>query len=63
MGGNIPDNYDFFRQHAGEQDAALDRCPVCSRCGDPIQDDYRYVIDDEDYCEDCMIARFRVANF
>ncbi len=60
---NIPDNYDFFRMHAMEQDAELEKCPVCSCCGDPIQDEYRYYIGGEDYCKDCMIACFRVPNF
>nr|DAG37521.1 MAG TPA: Four and a half LIM, LIM domain, PROTEIN BINDING [Caudoviricetes sp.] len=60
---NVPDNYDFFQQHEAEQDAKLEKCPVCSCCGDPIQDEYRYVIGDESYCEDCMIACFRVPNF
>ena len=60
---NIPDNYDFFRMHAMEQDAELEKYPVCSCCGDPIQEEYRYYIGGEDYCEDCMIACFRVPNF
>lgn len=27
--------------------------PHCSVCGEPIYDDYTYILDEEYYCEEC----------
>ena len=45
--------------HDAEQEAALEKLPVCSFCGEPIQDDYYFEIDGEIYCEEHMIELFR----
>jgi formylmethanofuran dehydrogenase subunit E len=50
----IPDNYDAFCQYDAEQQAALKRLPVCSECGERIQDEYCYEVNDEFICEQCM---------
>ena len=50
----IPDNYDAFCEHEAEQQAALKRLPVCSECGERIQDEYCYEVNDEYICEQCM---------
>ncbi len=42
-----------------EQQSALDKLPVCSYCGEPIQDDFCYVINDEIICEECLEENFR----
>jgi formylmethanofuran dehydrogenase subunit E len=42
-----------------EQQAALDKLPVCYYCGEPIQDDFCYEINDEIICEECLNANFR----
>lgn len=56
---SVPDNYDAFVQHQAEQDAWLEKRPVCSWCDKPIQDDYLYKVDEELYCESCMNELFR----
>ena len=56
---NVPDNYDAFVQHQAEQDAWLDKCPICEHCDKPIQDDYLYDVDGNIYCEKCMKELFR----
>ena len=55
----IPDNYDLFEQHEAEQQDRLDKLPTCICCGEPIQDEYCYEIDDELYCEKCMNDEYR----
>ena len=54
----IPDNYDLFCKHQDEQDNCLKRLPVCCECGEPIQDDFLYCIDDELFCKECMEDNF-----
>lgn len=55
----VPDNYDLFMQHEAEQDKQLEKLPTCSCCGEPIQDEYYYEINDELYCEECMKNEYR----
>ena len=55
----IPDNYDMYCIYQDEQDRWLEKLPVCSVCGEPIQDDFLFDVDDELYCEECMIDTFR----
>ena len=50
----IPDNYDRFARHDAEQEASLEMLPVCSECGEHIQDEYCFEINDEYICERCM---------
>lgn len=42
-----------------EQQAGLDRLPVCTYCGEPIQDDFCYEINDEIICEECLNEHYR----
>ena len=44
---------DFDRWDA-EQQATLNKLPKCAECGEPIQDDYCYEINDECVCPDCL---------
>jgi formylmethanofuran dehydrogenase subunit E len=55
----VPDNYDAFEAHQAEQDAWLEKRPVCVECGEPIQDDFLYDINGDIYCEECMKDVFR----
>lgn len=48
------DNYERWEQHEAEQQRALDKLPICSECGEPIQDEYCYEIDGEYICEECI---------
>lgn len=41
-----------------KQTTGIDR-PVCDGCDAPIQGDYKYVIGGEDFCEFCLISRYR----
>ena len=44
---------DHYR-HEAEQEKALERLPECCECGERIEDDFCYVINDEIICETCM---------
>jgi len=50
----IPDNYDAFARYDAEQEAAIELLPVCSECGEHIQDEFCFEINDEIICEECM---------
>jgi len=54
----IPDNYDLWKQYEAEQERWLARQPTCSDCGEYVQDEYLYLINDEVICLDC-IRRYR----
>ena len=43
-----------FENHEAEQEKALEELPKCSCCGDPIQQDYALVINDEWFCTSCQ---------
>lgn len=49
---------DFNRWDA-EQQEWIEKRPVCSICGEHIQDDYYYLINDEIICPDCLENEFR----
>lgn len=55
----MKDNYDLWEDHDAKQEEWLKRLPVCDCCGEPIQDEHCFVIEDEIYCEGCMIELFR----
>ena len=56
---NVPDNYDLWEAHEREKERQLERLPVCEVCGNPIQDEYLYLINDEFVCTECLIRDFR----
>jgi formylmethanofuran dehydrogenase subunit E len=51
----IPDNYDAFSSHQAELDNWLEKRPVCSICGEHIQDEECYLVNDEYICIECMV--------
>lgn len=55
----IPDNYDLWEKHDEELQDALELLPLCSICGERIQTEYCYEINDEIICEHCMVGYFR----
>ena len=57
----IPDNLDRFESHDAEQERQLQKLPVCEYCGEHIQDDYFFQINDEIICEGCLNDHFRKA--
>lgn len=56
---NIPDNYDQWKAHDREQTKRLEELPVCEICGEPIQDEHLYLINDEFVCPACLERDFR----
>ena len=46
-------------RYDAEQQAKLERLPVCDYCDKHIQDDYYYEIYNEILCEDCLNKHFR----
>ena len=59
---NIPDNYDRWKQYDAEQQAKLEKLPVCSECQEPIQEEYCYEVGKEVLCEECMNDRYQVTT-
>lgn len=51
---------DFHRYDAAKE-AKLEKLPECSECGNKIQDEYAFYINDEWICERCMNANYRRA--
>lgn len=56
---NIPDNYSQWEAHERRKEKLLDRLPKCDHCRKPIQDEYKFDIHGETYCERCAIILFR----
>jgi formylmethanofuran dehydrogenase subunit E len=50
----IPDNYSQWARHDAEQESELHLLPYCSECGEHIQADTCFEINDEIICEECM---------
>ena len=48
-----------FANHDREQAKRLDELPVCEICGEPIQDEHLFLINDEFVCTECLIRDFR----
>jgi len=58
----VPDNYDAFVEHDAEQQGWLATLPKCVECGDPIQDEVYYEIDNRCWCPSCMDDHRRMNN-
>ena len=54
----IPDNYDAWEAHEMEQDEWLRRCPICTFCEQPIQDEKLFDINGELYHISCAEEEF-----
>lgn len=48
-----------FECYDREQQSRLDKLPVCADCGEAIQADYYYLINNEIICSDCMESSYR----
>ena len=55
----IPDFLDHWSEHNRQQEEAVKNLPECCECGEPIQDDYCFEINDEIICEKCLMENFR----
>ena len=56
---SLPDYYDLFKAHDREQAKELERLPVCEECGEVIQSDICYEINDCYICESCLKENHR----
>lgn len=56
----IPDNYSQWEEHERQAEARLAMCPLCSFCGEHIQDEFAYNINGELICQNCMESNFKV---
>lgn len=45
-----------LRKKEKEEAEWLERRPICSECGEPIQDEQFYLFDDKKICPGCMEA-------
>ena len=43
-----------YDSYSAQQERELEKLPMCSECGNPIQDETAYLINDELICEECM---------
>lgn len=43
-----------FDRHDAEEQAWLDKLPICSCCGEPIQSEECYVFDEDKICPHCL---------
>lgn len=53
------DPMDDFDRLDREQAKWLESLPVCEICGQPIQDDHLYLINDEFVCPACLDREFK----
>lgn len=56
------DPLDDFDQLDAKNARWLESLPVCGNCGNPIQNEHYYVINDENICPECLDNDFRVEN-
>ena len=47
-------NYERWERHDAEQEKRLQKRPVCSECGEHIQEEHLYDIDGELVCPECL---------
>ena len=48
-----------YDRYDAEQERMREKLPVCSECGEHIQDDFCYVLYDEIICEECLNTGYR----
>ena len=52
---------DFYLTDA-EQERKLEALPRCADCGEPIQDEYCYLIKNTVICTECLESNYRMAT-
>lgn len=55
----IPDNFDMWEAYERGREKRLASLPICADCGEPIQEDHFYLINDEAICPTCLEAGYR----
>lgn len=56
------DNLDLYHQWEAAREKELEKRPVCSDCGEHIQEDHFYEVNGEPICPDCMDSGYRRAT-
>lgn len=51
---SIPDNYDLWKRHESQLEEAISNLPLCDWCGEHIQEESYYDINNEKVCEYCI---------
>ena len=51
-----------FHRYDAEHQKKLNKLPKCADCGEPIQDDHYYLINDEPICPNCLESGYRQEN-
>lgn len=46
-------NFEAFDRKEYMYEKWKERRPVCEGCGNPIEDEYEYILDGMTFCEDC----------
>lgn len=46
-------------RYYAEREEEVERLPECSECGQPIQDEHCYEINDEYICEKCLVENHK----
>lgn len=55
----IADPYKDFERWNAEQEEAIAKLPECDECREPIQDDYKWLIEGNTLCEECAKKLYR----
>ena len=50
----LPDNYTLFERHQEQEERWLRKRPICSVCGEHIQDEQAYKLEGDLMCEQCF---------
>lgn len=53
------DNYDLWYAHDSQLESQFHMLPECCECGEKIQDEYLFEVNDEYICERCMESNHR----
>jgi hypothetical protein len=53
--GDPLDDFDYLDRRQAEREARL---PQCEKCGNPIDDDIYFEVENEILCEECMHDRY-----
>ena len=56
----VPDNMDAYNEYSSRQECFISKLPKCSECGERIQSEHCYEINDELICPTCMNDNHRV---
>ena len=48
-----------FYSHDAEMQRSLEKCPICSECGEYVQDDTYYDINGEVVCIECLNDNYK----